>query len=85
MAYLRPGLRYVWHRSAWPFGIGAGIGSTLAWTESQQGAASISPELLVHLGHCCEPGYIIVAVRADTFFPRRAPAALIANVGIAFW
>jgi hypothetical protein len=75
--FARPGLRAIWHRAARPVGIGAGLGSTLVWFDSH-GAASISPELLVHFGHCCHPGYFTLSVRAGrgpTVHETAAPAS----------
>lgn len=83
--YLRPGLRGIWQRSSWPIGVGAGIGSTLGAMPNQHGAASISPELLVHYGRCCAPGYWLLTLRADVFYPRRYPATASANLGLAYW
>jgi hypothetical protein len=82
--FARPGLRAIWHRAAWPVGIGGGLGSTLVWFDSH-GAASISPELLVHFGHCCHPGYFTLSVRADRYLPRREPDTLAATIGLTFW
>ncbi len=83
--YLRPGLRGIWHRSAWPLGIGAGLGTTLALMPDAHGAASVSPELLLHYGRCCDPGYLLLALRADMFFPRRYPTSALASLTFAFW
>jgi hypothetical protein len=83
--YLRPGLRAIWHRSSWPIGVGAGVGSTLAALPGMHSAASVSPEILVHYGACCAPGYWLLTLRADVFFPRRFPATASANLGLAFW
>ena len=83
--YVRPGLRAIWHRSAWPVGVGAGLGSTLALMPDTRGAASVSPELLLHYGKCCEPGYLVLALRADLFFPRTYPMSAVASLTFAFW
>jgi hypothetical protein len=83
--YLRPGLRAIWHRSTWPLGIGAGVGSTLAHIDNAHAAASLSPELLLHYGSCCAPGYWLLTLRGDVFFPRREPATAVASVTFAFW
>lgn len=83
--FLRPGVRAIWHHSQSRVGVGAGLGSTLAWSDGAGVAASISPELLVHLGRCCRPGYLLVTVRADRYFPRRQADTLTATVGLAFW
>jgi len=84
-AFLRPGLRAIWHRSAWPLGLGAGIGSTLFVSDADRGSASISPELLVHYGRCCAPLYFLLSIRADRFFPRRQPDAVTASLGFAYF
>jgi hypothetical protein len=83
--YLRPGVRAIWHRSAWPLGVGAGLGSTLAVMPGRRGAASISPELLLHTGKCCAPGYWLLTLRADFFYPRSEPTAAVASLTFAFW
>jgi len=83
--YVRPGLRAIWHRSAWPIGVGAGLGSALALTSDKHGAVSVSPELLLHYGRCCAPGYLLLALRADVFFPRTTPASAVASVTFAYW
>jgi len=83
--YLRPGLRAIWHRSNWRMGVGAGVGSTVALMPGQHGAASISPELVLHYGNCCGYGYGLFTLRADVFTPRRYPTTASANLGFAFW
>jgi hypothetical protein len=83
--FARPALRAIWHRSSWRVGIGAGLGSTLLWVEGRRGAASISPELLGHIGRCCHPGFFTVSLRGDVYFPRREPDSLSALVGLTFW
>jgi hypothetical protein len=83
--FLRPGLRALWHRSTWRVGFGAGVGSTLAWIDGDRVAASISPELSVHVGRCCAPGYLLINFRADRYYPRREPDTALANIGFAFW
>ena len=59
--------------------------ATLAAMPSQHGAASISPEVLVHYGRCCAPGYWLLTLRAYVFYPRRYPTTASANVSLAFW
>jgi len=65
--FLRPGLRAIWHRSTWRVGFGGGVGSTLAWIDGDRIAASVSPELTLHIGRCCRPGYVILNVRVDRY------------------
>jgi hypothetical protein len=83
--FLRPGLRAIWHRSSWRVGFGGGIGSTLAWIDGERVAASISPELSLHLGRCCHPGYILINARVDRYYPRREPDTALVNIGFVFW
>jgi hypothetical protein len=83
--FLRPGIRAIWHRSAWRVGFGGGLGSTLAWIDGDRVAASVSPELSVHVGRCCGPGYLLINVRVDRYYPRREPDSALVNLGFAFW
>jgi len=86
--FVRPGLRYLWHRSTSSFGWGIGVGSTLEWTNMDRFSASVSPELLAQYGKCCSPGYTMVAVRLDEFILRSegtAITAITANVGLTYW
>ncbi|MGE0549122.1 MAG: hypothetical protein AB7R00_18770 [Kofleriaceae bacterium] len=83
--YIRPALRYIWHRSTSSVGIGVGIGSTLEWTKTDRFSASVSPEILLHYGECCGPGYLLFAIRIDEFFPRSEATAVTGSVGLTFW
>ena len=83
--FLRPGLRAIWHHSAGRVGVGGGLGSTLTWIDGDGVAASISPELSLHIGRCCQPGYLLVNFRADRYYPRRAPDTALVNIGFVFW
>lgn len=83
--FLRPGLRAIWHRSNWRVGFGGGFGSTLVWIDGDRFAASLSPELTLHVGRCCQPGYLLINIRADRYYPRREPDTALVNVGFGFW
>jgi len=83
--FVRPALRYLWHPSTSSFGLGVGLGSSLEWTEMDRFSLSVSPELLLHYGACCRPGYLLLALRLDEFIPRREVTAFTANVGLTFW
>jgi hypothetical protein len=65
---VRPGARYIYHPIDWPAGLGGGLGSTIEFTGKEPFRASISPEAVVQLGRCCEPGYFMLAIRHDFFF-----------------
>jgi hypothetical protein len=82
--FLRPGLRAIWHRSAWRIGVGAGLGATLLWADRSRFAPSISPELLLHVGRCCGPGYLLVSLRAD-HYAGREPDSAAASLSFTFW
>lgn len=81
--FLRPGLRAIWHRTTWPIGVGAGLGSTLSWGGGGR-AASISPELILHVGHCCGPGYVLFSLRADRY-TGHAPDTAVASLSLTYW
>lgn len=65
---VRPGARYIYHPTAWPAGLGGGLGSTIEFTGKDPFRASLSPEAVVQLGRCCEPGYFLLAIRHEFFF-----------------
>jgi hypothetical protein len=65
---VRPGARYIYHPTAWPAGLGGGLGSMIELTGKEPLRASLGPEVLVQLGRCCEPGYFILAIRHEFFF-----------------
>jgi hypothetical protein len=66
---VRPGYRFLYHPSTWVVGAGAGLGSTVEIAGNREPfRASISPEALLHFGHCCDPSYFVLAFRYDHFF-----------------
>jgi len=64
--YLRGGYRFLYHPTDWVVGPGLGFGAT---AETGKGVGSLrpmlSPEAVLHFGHCCEPSYFALTVRAD--------------------
>lgn len=65
---VRPGIRYLYHPTAWPAGLGGGLGTMIELSGKEPLRASLSPEIVVQLGRCCEPGYFVVAIRHEFFF-----------------
>lgn len=82
----RLGYRGVWHPSSSTWGVGAGIGSTIEIFApgTTLPRPSLSPELLVHFGECCTPGYVVGIVRYDRFFAGARDAFTI-SLGLAFF
>lgn len=78
---VRGAARVMVHPTKWPVGIGGGLGSTVMLTAA---GASISPEFLVQIGRCCEPGYVTLCARADLFV-NGAPAAGGLSVGYTYF
>jgi hypothetical protein len=71
--WVRPGYRLLIHPSSWIAGFGGGIGSTIDLFGFESGKkkepfrASISPEVVVHFGHCCDRGFFTLTVRSDIY------------------
>jgi hypothetical protein len=81
---VRPGYRAILHRAKSLWGFGAGVGSTLELLGRDAPRPSLSPELLLHLGACCEPGYWVVAVRHDSLFTAHARGAWWLTFGLEY-
>ncbi len=69
--FVRPGARFMYHPSSWVVGVGGGVGTMLELSGKEPARASFSPEGVLQLGHCCDPGYVTLAVRRDFFFAGR--------------
>jgi hypothetical protein len=82
---LRPGYRYVWHRSDSWIGAGAGLAPVLQVVRPGAFRAGVSPELLVHVGRCCKALYPFVSVRWDRYFSGAARDQLNASVALGYW
>jgi hypothetical protein len=83
--FVRPGLRYVWHRPYRLLGLGAGVGSTVELRGPDGARASVGAELLVHAGACCAPGYVLVSLRYDRFFAGAGRDVLSVAAGLAYY
>lgn len=66
--YLRPAYRFFFHPSDWVVGLGAGVGTAVEITKAEPFRASLSPEIVLQFGHCCDPGYFNLTVRFDRYF-----------------
>lgn len=82
--YVRPGYRFLWHVGASAFGVGAGIGSTVALTGDDSTRASVAPELLLEYGRCCAPGYGLLTVRWDRYLSGATRDTLLVAFGLAY-
>ncbi len=84
--FVRPGYRYIHHPSDWVVGVGGGLGSTIEVAGNREPfRAGISPEALLHFGHCCESSYFTLAVRYDRFFTGNALNLLTGTLGYTFF
>jgi hypothetical protein len=82
--WVRPGARFMWHPTSWFFGVGGGIGSLIEMTGNEPFRASISPEIVVALGRCCNPGYFSLALRHEFFFAGQTQITS-ASVGFTYF
>ncbi|MGI5864142.1 MAG: hypothetical protein ACOX6T_19100 [Myxococcales bacterium] len=83
--FVRPGMRFVFHPADWRLGIGAGVGSTLEARGPWGFRASLSPELLLHWGRCCKPGFVTLSLRYDRFFAGEEHDAVTTSIGFSFY
>ncbi len=79
--YARGGYRFLYHPADWVVGPGAGVGSTFELGMKEPKRFSVSPELLVQFGHCCDPGYFILYFRREFFFEGVNKAVWQASLG----
>jgi hypothetical protein len=82
--FVRPGLRFLYHPTAWFVGLGGGIGSMYEFTGAEPARASLSPEVLIQFGRCCEPGYVTLSFRREIFFAGKSQLWF-ANVGFTYF
>jgi hypothetical protein len=84
--FVRPGYRFLLHPSDWVVGVGGGVGSTIEIAGQREPfRASVSPEVLFHFGHCCEPGYFVLAFRYDRFFGGGVKNVLGGSLGFTYF
>jgi hypothetical protein len=82
--WIRPGARFMWHPTSWFVGVGGGLGSLVEMTGNEPFRASISPEVVLALGRCCNPGYFSLALRHDFFFEGKTQLTS-ASVGFTYF
>ena len=85
--YVRPGYRFLYHPSEWVVGVGAGVGSTieLAGNREPPGRPSVSPEVVIQFGHCCESSYFTLTFRYDHYFAGDSTNILGGALGYTFF
>ncbi len=84
--FVRPGYRFLLHPSDWVIGVGGGIGSTIEIAGQREPfRVSVSPEVLFHFGHCCEPGYFVLAFRYDRFLGGDVKNVLGGSLGFTYF
>lgn len=65
----RVGYRFIWHPTSWVVGPGVGFGSTVDIAGAKEKfRASLSPEILLHFGNCCDSSYFTFSFRYDHYF-----------------
>lgn len=84
--FVRPGYRFVFHPTDWVAGVGGGIGTTAdVVMKGEPMRMSVSPEVVVQFGHCCEPGFVTVAVRYDHYFAGNFRDTFSVSAGYTFF
>ncbi len=86
--WIRPGYRLLVHPSTWAVGFGGGIGSTIdlfGFKNEPSPRASLSPEVVVHFGHCCDRGFFMLSLRTDIYFAGQDRAIVGGNVGYTYF
>jgi len=82
--WIRPAARFMWHPTSWFLGVGGGLGTLVEMTGNEPFRASISPEITVALGRCCNPGYFSLALRHDFFLEGKTQLTS-ASVGFTYF
>jgi hypothetical protein len=84
--YARPGARVVWQPPDWVVGLGGGFGSTIDIVSRQEGfRASLSPEVVLRLGKCCDPGYFTLAGRLDVYLAGQSRVQPMVHLGFSYF
>jgi hypothetical protein len=84
--FLRPGARFVYQHSDWVVGLGGGLGSTIDIVSRQEGfRASVSPEVVLRLGKCCDPNYFMLAGRLDVYFAGNQRVQPMVHLGFTYF
>ncbi len=84
--FTRYGYRLLLHPVEWVVGVGGGVGSTIEWIGNKEPLrASLSPEVVLHFGHCCERSYFTLTGRPDFFFEGRERRVFMVSLGYTFF
>ncbi len=84
--FTRYGYRLLLHPVEWVIGVGGGIGSTIEWVGHKTPLrASVSPEVVLHFGHCCDRGYFTLTARPEFFFEGRDKTLFVVSLGYTFF
>ncbi|HEY8078108.1 MAG TPA: hypothetical protein VIF62_28470, partial [Labilithrix sp.] len=85
-AFVRPGYRFIYQPSDWVVGPGGGLGTTIEITGNREPfRASLGPEIVLRFGHCCEPGYFILAFRYDHYFAGDVRDIIAGSLGFVYF
>jgi len=84
--FTRPGYRFLYHPSDWVVGVGGGIGSTIELTGNREPVRpSLSPEVVLQFGHCCDSSYFTLAMRYDRYFGGEVKDIVWGSLGYTFF
>jgi hypothetical protein len=84
--FVRHGYRYIHHPSDWVVGVGGGLGSTIEVAGNREPfRMSLSPEALLHFGHCCAPSYFTLTLRYDRYFTGGVLDIISGSLGYTFF
>jgi hypothetical protein len=84
--FARLGYRGVWHPANTTLGFGAGLGSTIElFAPGAAPRPSAGGEVLLHVGACCKPGYVLVVGRYDRFFAGDARDVVTLALGLGIF
>jgi len=86
--WVRTGYRLLVHPSSWAVGFGGGVGTTIdlfGFKNEPSPRASLSPEVVVHFGHCCDRGFFTLAFRTDVYFAGQDRVVVGGNVGYTYF
>jgi hypothetical protein len=83
--FARPGYGWVWHEKDALLGFGLGLGSTLSWSDAAGFRPSLSPEIGLRVGACCDPGYWLLTLRYDRYFAGERRNTALLKLGLEYW
>ena len=84
--FTRLGYRFLYHPSDWVVGAGGGLGTTIDIAQKgEPQRISLSPELVMQFGHCCDASYFTFAVRYDRYFAGTTRNGIGGTLGYTFF